>query len=103
MEVPEEIDEVSILKSRLGMTGKPYTSSHNQASTSSAGLRSSAPVLDYDLDLEYWENPEDLKIPEQEINDAARFWISTDRNFTMPSVSLPLVPIASAIIFRPIL
>lgn len=88
MEVPEEVDEVAFLRSRLGMTGSKAVSS-DSASTSQ-NLKSSAPVVEYDLDLDYWENPDDLKIPESNVNDGARFWIQNDRDVTFHSVSKQL-------------
>lgn len=84
IEVAENIDEVTFLKSRLGMTGKP-TNPDDQPSTSK-GRRHNAPVLEYDLDLEYWENPKELKVPDAMPNDSARFWVSTDRDITYHSV-----------------
>lgn len=85
IEVEERIDEVSFLKSRLGMTGKPSRDSLPSTSKEQQH-HATAPVLDYDLDLEYWENPDDLKVPESMPNDAARFWVSIDRDFTFHSV-----------------
>lgn len=83
MEVPEEIDEVSFFKSRLGMTGKP--SAANLPSTS-ANLKQNAPVIDYDLDLEYWESPGDLTIPEVLPNDASNWVPLPDTSQTFHSV-----------------
>ncbi|XP_067948434.1 UV-stimulated scaffold protein A-like [Watersipora subatra] len=70
IEIPEEIDEVSFFKSRLGMTGKTTS---DEPSTSKAKRK--APVVAYDLDLEYWESPGELTIPEVLPNDASRGWV----------------------------
>lgn len=59
----------------------------NEGASTSKGLKQSAPVLDYDLDLEYWENPEDMKIPQAVPTDAARFWVEPDRIYTIHDVS----------------
>ena len=86
MEVPEEIDEVSFFKSRLGMTGQPCSADKPSTSTD---LKKQAPVVDYDLDLEYWENPDELTIPEKLRNDGSRGWVpQTDSNVSFHSVSV---------------
>lgn len=68
------------------MTGQASKSNTNDGASTS-GLKQSAPVLDYDLDLEYWENPEDLRVPQALPNDAARFWVSQDRSYSVHDVS----------------
>ena len=82
--VPINLSQSVIL---TGMSGQPSKQSTNDGASTSSGLKQSAPVLEYDLDLEYWENPEDLKIPQALPNDAARFWVSLDRNYSIHDVS----------------
>jgi len=83
VDVPEEVDEVAFMKATLGMSGIPST----QPSTSKqTNTKSMAPVIDYDLDLEYWDNPDELKVPEALPTDASRGWINTARNFSVHSV-----------------
>jgi len=98
IEVPEEVDEVTFFKSRLGMTGKRGDISPNleQPSTSNPLLQS-APVLDFGLDLKYWENPEELTVPEILPNDLSSFVPTKEICFSANSVRYSFITYCASI------
>lgn len=53
------------LSSTSMTTSESCTTKHTDGSTSrKEKLLSNAPVVSYGVDLEHWENPNDIKVPE---------------------------------------
>ncbi|XP_056004926.1 UV-stimulated scaffold protein A-like isoform X3 [Ostrea edulis] len=73
-------DEAENESSTSMTTSESCTTKHTDGSTSrKEKLLSNAPVVSYGVDLEHWENPNDIKVPEIVKYDSLhRFWSPSD-------------------------